>query len=59
MRRSQAPPSQKCGAAHTIGMREVTYRTFPDGTMVVEVITTQLPIIQPAAIEPQKDLAAA
>jgi hypothetical protein len=40
-------------------MREVTYRTFPDGTMVVEVITTQLPIIQPAAIEPQKDLAAA
>jgi hypothetical protein len=40
-------------------MREVTYRTFPDGTMVVEVITTQLPIVQTAVIEPEEALAAA
>lgn len=39
-------------------MREVTYRTFPDGTLVVEVITTQLPVVQPAVVEPD-ELAAA
>lgn len=59
MRRSPGLPPQKCGAAHSIGMREVTYRTFPDGTMVVEVITTSLPIVQVAVIEPEEAVAAA
>jgi hypothetical protein len=40
-------------------MREVTHRTFPDGTMVVEVITTSLPIVQLPVIEPEEAVAAA
>jgi hypothetical protein len=40
-------------------MREVTYRTFPDGTMVLEVLTTPLPIVQLAVIEPEETAAAA
>jgi hypothetical protein len=40
-------------------MREVTYRTFPDGTMVVEVITTSLPVVQSAVINPDEAVVAA
>jgi hypothetical protein len=40
-------------------MREVTYRTFPDGTLVVEVLTTSLPIVQLAVVEPEEAVAAA
>ncbi|WP_422758933.1 hypothetical protein [Paenarthrobacter sp. C1] len=40
-------------------MREVSYRTFPDGTLVVEVITTQLTVVQPAAVVEPDELAAA
>jgi hypothetical protein len=42
-----------------MSMREVTYRTLPDGTLVVEVITTQLPVVQLAVIEPDEPAAAA
>lgn len=42
-----------------MGMREVTYRTFLDGTLVVEVITTSLPIVQPTVAEPDETATAA
>ncbi|WP_281063990.1 hypothetical protein [Arthrobacter terrae] len=39
-------------------MREVTYRTYPDGTLVVEVITRSCPIVPMEVIEPDKVVAA-
>lgn len=51
--------AKKCVAAHSMGMREVTYRTFLDGTLVVEVITTSLPIVQPTVAEPDETATAA
>lgn len=39
-------------------MRTVTYRTFPDGTQVMEVITTTIPVVR-AVIEPDDVPAAA
>lgn len=35
-------------------MREVTYRTFPDGTFVLEITTTPGPVVHLAVIEPDE-----
>jgi hypothetical protein len=40
--------------------RSVTLKTYPCGTIVLEVMTTELPVIAQAVVpEPERELAAA